>query len=987
MKPIAIFGCLLLTLALLCASVSQAGTVTDIDGNVYQTVTIGTQEWMAANLKVTHYRNGVAIPNVTDNSIWQGLPWGAYCDYNNDVNNVAVYGRLYNWYAAADSRNIAPVGWHVPSDAEWQTLVDFLGGGSVAGGKMKETGTAHWLSPNTGATNESGFSALAAGYRYFNGFFYGLGSYEAAFWSSTGYLSSYAWYRSLSRSSAQVLRNNDNKTGGYSIRCIKDPVSDDAYWDNSISPVGAGLDSVVRALTVYDNKLIVGGGFATAGGVSANYVASWNGNSWSSLGSGMNEWIHALAVYDGELIAGGNFTVAGGVAASRIASWDGSTWSPLGSGMNNRVFALTSFNQKPGDPHGLIALGEFTTAGGVTAKPIASWDGSSWKALGSGMNDNGLALTEYNNKLIAGGYFTTAGGLSANYIASWDGTQWSPLGLGMSSYVRALTVYNNKLIAGGSFVSAGGVSVNYIASWDGVSWSPLGSGLNGVVRALTVYDNKLIAGGDFGMAGGVAANRIASWDGSSWSPLGSGIGSYVRALTVYDTKLIVGGDFTVAGNKATAYLAAWTSASGSDIDGDGLLDMWEQYGYDFNSDGIVDVNLPAMGANPNHKDIFVEIDWMGAGPGESKSHKPTRAALKYIVDAFANSPATSPDGSTGINLHIDTGQGGLFSGGNEIPHQMVLGGITSFSYDWTAFDNIKMSNLAPARQKIFRYCVFAHQYGLVTNTSSGIARGIPASDFIVSLGGWATNPGTTAEQAGTFMHELGHTLGLRHGGGDDENYKPNFLSVMNYSWQTSGLRINSQDNNFDYSRFTLPNLNENSLNESVGLNGGPSIALYGTKYFCPTGGQKGVDRANNPIDWNCNGNSNESGVIRDVDNSGGTSSLTSLEEWSRISFVGGLVGSGLTQDSLPHVTTSPELTHEENLLIACCYGTRGNVNKEGIVDLADLSALVSYLTGGGYLLPCIDAANVNGAGIVDLADLSALVSYLTSGGYVLPSCP
>jgi uncharacterized protein (TIGR02145 family) len=120
---------------------SSSGTVTDIDGNVYQTVTLGGQVWMAENLKVTRYRNGDPIPCVNDASAWSGLSTGAYCHYNNDFNNAAIYGRLYNWYAVSDSRNIAPGGWHVPTDTEWQTLVDLLGGSSVAGGKMKTTGT------------------------------------------------------------------------------------------------------------------------------------------------------------------------------------------------------------------------------------------------------------------------------------------------------------------------------------------------------------------------------------------------------------------------------------------------------------------------------------------------------------------------------------------------------------------------------------------------------------------------------------------------------------------------------------------------------------------------------------------------------------------------------------------------------------------------------------------------------------------------------
>jgi uncharacterized protein (TIGR02145 family) len=197
------------------------GTVTDIDGNVYQTVTIGSQVWMAENLKVTHYRNGDSIPNVTSVSAWANLKTGAYCEYNDDVSNIATYGRLYNWHAAVDSRNIAPAGWHVPTDAEWQTLVDYLGDSTVAGGKMKEVGATHWLSPNTGATNESGFTALPGGCRHFLGTYYSMRGY-AIFWSSTEINSLGAWYRSLISSDSVIHRNCDYTRTGYSVRCVKD---------------------------------------------------------------------------------------------------------------------------------------------------------------------------------------------------------------------------------------------------------------------------------------------------------------------------------------------------------------------------------------------------------------------------------------------------------------------------------------------------------------------------------------------------------------------------------------------------------------------------------------------------------------------------------------------------------------------------------------------------------------------------------------------
>jgi len=151
-------------------------TVTGNDGNVYQVVRIGNQCWMAENLRTTRYANGDAIPQVTGNSTWSSLSTGAWCWYDNDNQYENPYGKLYNWHAVADSRNICPAGWHVPTDAEWDALANFLGGSNVAGGKMKATGTAHWNSPNTDATNSSGFTGLPGGYRYYYGYFYSVGA-------------------------------------------------------------------------------------------------------------------------------------------------------------------------------------------------------------------------------------------------------------------------------------------------------------------------------------------------------------------------------------------------------------------------------------------------------------------------------------------------------------------------------------------------------------------------------------------------------------------------------------------------------------------------------------------------------------------------------------------------------------------------------------------------------------------------------------------
>jgi uncharacterized protein (TIGR02145 family) len=199
----------------------STGTVTDIDGNVYKTVKICNQWWMAENLKVTKYQNGDSIPDVQDNSEWMNLTTGAYCDYDLDSRNVSTYGRLYNWYAVDDSRNIAPAGWHVPSDAEWQILVECLGDSTVAGGKMKESGTMHWINPNTGATNESGFLALPAGSRSGTGLFGGK-RYGAYYWCATPFSTYLAWHRSLENNYAGIYHFTYVKIDGFSVRCVRD---------------------------------------------------------------------------------------------------------------------------------------------------------------------------------------------------------------------------------------------------------------------------------------------------------------------------------------------------------------------------------------------------------------------------------------------------------------------------------------------------------------------------------------------------------------------------------------------------------------------------------------------------------------------------------------------------------------------------------------------------------------------------------------------
>jgi len=214
------------------AAGDASSSVTDIDGNVYGTVAIGDQVWMKENLKTTHYQNGDPIPNVADNTQWNGLSTGARCYYGNDsAANALTYGAMYNFFSVADSRQICPSGWHVPSDAEWKELEIYIGmsqvdadntgyRGTDEGGKLKEDGLTHWNTPNTGATNETGFTALPGGCRTPDGSFASVGD-GINFWSSTEYNSNNPWYRGLYYSNSQIARYNHNeKYYGFSVRCV-----------------------------------------------------------------------------------------------------------------------------------------------------------------------------------------------------------------------------------------------------------------------------------------------------------------------------------------------------------------------------------------------------------------------------------------------------------------------------------------------------------------------------------------------------------------------------------------------------------------------------------------------------------------------------------------------------------------------------------------------------------------------------------------------
>lgn len=345
-------------------------------------------------------------------------------------------------------------------------------------------------------------------------------------------------------------------------------------------------------------------------------------------------------------------------------------------------------------------------------------------------------------------------------------------------------------------------------------------------------------------------------------------------------------------------------ASAADTDGDGLRDAWERDGLDTNGDGTADLDLPAMGADPNHKDLFVEIDSM-------TGHQLPNAAINTVVTAFGNAPVSNPDGATGVRLHVDNGSTSIMNpatgatwgartGANTITHRNVVGSYTGSDYNWSAFDTIKNANLASDRWPVFRYTLSIHRYGSASEDSSGIARGIPGSDLIVALGrpcggGVDCTVGGTGGQAGTFMHELGHDLGLSHGGNVGTHYKPNYLSIMNYSFQFPGLRTRTTTGIYDYSRYgassaagTLANLDETSLAESSGLTATGAAANFRSLYYCGEATQ-GPFNMNTAVDWNCDGSS-LGAVATSINQDAAQETLGPWDDWANIRYKGGAVG-------------------------------------------------------------------------------------------------
>jgi hypothetical protein len=573
---------------------SWSALTPEIDGPVNTLVVSGTNLYAGGDFITISGVMAYCIAQWNGNS-WSALGTGAFLNgVIGSISALAVDGT--DLYAA---ENFGEYGFNVPISTimVWD------------GGTWSDTSIGDNSSLNALAVDGSGNVYAGGGFDYINGVdkANGVAIWNGSNWSAVG-----AGLGEDSDVWALAVSGNNLYAGGGGFSIAGTDASIAVWNGNTWSALGLvsnpSLEGTsysidVLALAVNGTNLFVAGDFTEVDGVTANYVAEWDGNTWSALGLGVNKYASALAVSGSNLYIGGaNFTTAGGAMVSSLATWNGNVWSAMGSGLSDSanalavsgttlyaggLFGVEMWNGSSWSPLGsgvdgpvwslllsgtnLYVGGAFDTAGGVAANCIAQWNGSTWSALGLGMLGSVNALAMIGNYLYAGGSFIDAGGVEDNQnLAVWDGSSWWTLGV--NGTVDALAVSGRNLYAGGQFTSANGLAATNVAKWTSSSpfawsgsWSALGSGVNGRLWSLAVNGSGLYAGGQFSRAGGVAATNIAQWSGDSWLALGPGISgaSYaiVDALAMNGTNLFAGGQFTAAGNAAATNIAEWNGST------------------------------------------------------------------------------------------------------------------------------------------------------------------------------------------------------------------------------------------------------------------------------------------------------------------------------------------------------------------------------------------------------------------------------------------
>ncbi|HZW05938.1 MAG TPA: GC-type dockerin domain-anchored protein, partial [Phycisphaerales bacterium] len=690
--------------------------------------------------------------------------------------------------------------------------------------------------------------------------------------------------------------------------------------------------SGISTMVVHDNRIVARGNFTSVSGIPAAGIAQYDGGGaagWTPMSAGWPATLAtvsshgSVASFGGSLYATGLKDAALEHADAAGMIWNGQSWSAWpATGVYPGTSVATRVAFAAGET--LIVEGRFHFADPdpnlLRDRRVAAWDGGRWIELGQSyginLDVNGLYSTvtcaaRYNGRVyIGGGFASLARGNSFNQntviasgICMWDGSELQPLpNGGLNGAVTAMAVYQDELYVVGNFTATkdGQVPLNRIASFDG-AWHAVGGGTSQYASRLVVADDgtgeKLHIINTHGTQS-TAFNTtppvpdsfnylgVMRWNGLRFEPYGPGItagaaGTGLSSAVVFDSgagpAIHFGGQFSGGGGPTRGY-GRWGPGTVAlpDADLDGIPDSWEQGPIDANCDGVVDLNLAAMGADWRHKDVFVEVDSMSG-------RAPTQATIDRVIAAFAAAPANlvnNPDGLPGIKLHVIL----------DPAHQSIP--LQNFPDDFVQFHQLKSDYfgtaaelaspnrraILDAKKRYFRYCIFGNRYG--TTTSSGLAE-TPGDDFMVTLGGFRTPGGTADQQASTFMHEMGHTLGLHHGGNEPTNFKPNYHSVMNYSWQ-----INSHVPGWtlDYSRRLLAPLDETNLDELLGIGGAANTMVMVGPLPARLEPELG------PIDWSRDGAPLQSERVADINHVDGDfpaspgEVLTGHEDWSQLQY-------------------------------------------------------------------------------------------------------
>ena len=494
--------------------------MTDVDGNNYNTVQIGTQCWTQSNLKVSKYRNGAAIPTGLTNSTWASTTAGAYAVYNNDPANDGLYGKLYNYHTVTDSRGLCPTGWHVPTDGDWTNLATTLGGSSVAGVALKSTASqptpGGWLAPNTGANNSSGFTAMPGGYRITGGLFYALG-YTGAWWSSS--LSGSVAYRNLSNNSGAMPFGYTSPSEGYSVRCL---------WDSVIRIVPTVTTALVSEVT--SNSFTAGGDVTSEGGAAVTARGVAYGTT-------------ASPTIAGTTTSSGTGT---GAFSSQLSGLTGGTQyyvrayatNAVGTAYGAQVTFTTAVNQPTVTTAAVTGIsatgattgGNVTSDGGgaVTARGVAYGTTASPTIAGTTTNNgtgtgafssqlSGLtATTQYYVRAYATNTAGTAYGAQVNFTTSANQPTVTTAAVTDISATGA-TTGGNVTSDGGAAVTARGVAYGTTASptiagtitSNGTGTGAFSSQLSGLTGG-TQYDVRAYATNTVGTAYGAQVNFTTS---------------------------------------------------------------------------------------------------------------------------------------------------------------------------------------------------------------------------------------------------------------------------------------------------------------------------------------------------------------------------------------------------------------------------------------------------------------------------------------------